>query len=71
MNSILKILAARFGRRKIMFDFNFNGKDDAFDSFIGYNMVFGDKEDNFEVDDWDKEDDSEEDDLENEDEDDF
>ena len=57
-----------------MFDFNFNGKDDAFDSFIGYNMVFGEKEDNFEVDDWDKEndeDDSEEDDLENEADDDF
>ncbi len=38
-----------------MFDFNFNGKDDAFDSFIGYKMVFGEREDNFEVDDWDKE----------------
>lgn len=49
-----------------MFDFNFNGKDDAFDSFIGYNMVFGEKEDTFEADDWDKEDD--EDDLDDQEE---
>jgi hypothetical protein len=55
-----------------MFDFNFNGKDDAFDSFVGYNMVFGEREDNFEVDDWDEkndEEDVEKDDFDDEDED--
>ena len=51
-----------------------NGKDDAFDSFIGYNMVFGDKEDNFEVDDWDEEeddDDLDKDDFDDDEEDEF
>lgn len=45
-----------------MFDFNFNGKDDAFDSFIGNKMVFEEKEGNLEIDGCDNENENGEDD---------